>query len=236
MSRIIAVAVAMTALAFAPASRAKDRNSAQVSILEGQATNSTGGSGRAMPLAIGHMVYQDDVVTTGDGSRMELKLKDGSVIRVGPKSRLQLKDAYFGKSGEKKFSAKLLFGRVWSKVSGLVGGDSKFEVETDNAVAGVRGTTFRVDASTDKSVLVRVYAGSIAMAGGALPNIEHEHGKRKQISGPKQVTKDKWEKLVGKMMEMRVDASGKPSEPAAFTAESDAKDEWAAWNTALDEK
>jgi ferric-dicitrate binding protein FerR (iron transport regulator) len=220
------------------APRAAERNSATVSILDGSATNSSGGTAAPAALAVGATVFENDIVETAASSRMELKLKDGSVIRVGPASKLALKSAYFGEGGEKKFSAKLFFGRVWSKVSGLVGSDSKFEVETDNAVAGVRGTTFRVDAKTDKSVLVRVYAGSVAMAAPGAVRPEHATKKgHHQIAPPyHQVSKGEWEKLVGKMMELRVSADGTPGEPTAFTAEADQGDDWAAWNEALDSK
>jgi ferric-dicitrate binding protein FerR (iron transport regulator) len=234
--RFAALLVAGCALLASPLVHADERNSALVSFLEGSATNSTGGSGSATPLALNKAVFENDVVETAPGAKLELKLKDGSVIRLGPASKLQLKSAYFGKQGEKKFSAKLMFGRVWSKVTGLVGGDSKFEVETDNAVAGVRGTTFRVDASTDRSVLVRVYSGAVAMGpGGRIPRPETK-GHRKQISGPKQIDKNTWEKLVGKMMEMHVSADGTPSDPTAFAAKDDAGDEWAQWNTERDEE
>jgi hypothetical protein len=40
-------------------------------------------------------------------------------------------------------------------------------------VAGVRGTTFRVDASKDRSVVVRVYSGTVAVASGPIPRPEH---------------------------------------------------------------
>jgi ferric-dicitrate binding protein FerR (iron transport regulator) len=238
VSRFVAVAAGLAALALSPVVRAEETvNSAQVSFVEGQAFSAYRGTGRALPLALNGTVEENDVVTTLDNAKVELKLKDGSVIRIGPATKLQLKSAYFGKAGEKRFSAKLFFGRVWSKVTGLVGSESKFEVETDNAVAGVRGTTFRVDANTDRSVLVRVYAGAVAMNPGApLPVPEHKAGKHHQVSGPKQIDKAAWEKLVGKMMQMYVSADGKPGEPEAFAAADDSKDEWATWNTAMDAK
>jgi ferric-dicitrate binding protein FerR (iron transport regulator) len=235
--RFALMALAGLALLSSPAVRAEEKNSALVSFLEGSATSSSGGTGAAAPLALNKTVFENDVIETAAGAKLELKLKDGSVIRLGPTSKLQLKSAYFGQAGEKKFSAKLMFGRVWSKVSGLVGGESKFEVETDNAVAGVRGTTFRVDAQTDKSVLVRVYAGAVAMAPGAkIPRPEEKKGQRKQVNGPKQVDKQTWEKIVGKMMQMYVSADGTPGDPTAFTPQDDTGDEWAAWNTERDEK
>lgn len=220
----------------ADAKAAEEKNKAVVSFLEGSATNSTGGTGEAQPLKQDQTVVENDVVATTAGSKLELKLKDGSVIRVGPSSKLQLKSAYFGDNGEKKFSAKLLFGRVWSKVSGLVSNDSKFEVETDNAVAGVRGTTFRVDASNDKSVLVRVYAGAVAMAAPGLVTPAHKTGKaeRKRVNGPKEITGAQWEKLVGASMQMRVAADGTPGDPTPFASADDTGDSWAQWNQERD--
>jgi hypothetical protein len=200
MRRTTLVALLLTpTLAFAG-----ERNSATVSLLTGQAN--AGGRG----LVQGGQVFEGETVETGPDARLELKTKDGSAVRVGPSSKLLLKSAYFGAGGEKSFSAKLMFGRVWTKVTGLVGGGSKFEVETDSAVAGVRGTTFRVDANTDKSVLMRVYAGSVAMASAALVQKQAATTsgtpRRTQIKAPTRVSEQEWEKLVGKMMQIAVNA------------------------------
>jgi hypothetical protein len=240
ISRLIAIGAGPALLLLAPRAQAQDRNSAQVSFLEGSATDTASGSSDKKALAVGSSVFENDTVETGAGTKIELKMKEGSVVRLGPSSSLLLKKAYFGSNGEKSFSAKLLFGRVWSKVSGLVGGDSKFEVETDNAVAGVRGTTFRVDARKDKSVLVRVYAGAVAMNGAGLTQKEHSTTGRHQISGPKQVDKHQWEEMVGAMMQMKVSADGTPSKPEPFASAAEANNpqdaDWAAWNAALDTK
>jgi hypothetical protein len=214
---------------------ADEKGTAKVSFLEGKASRTPPG-GAAAALAVGGTVVEGDTVATEAATRLELKMGDGSVVRVGPQSKLELRAAYFGAKGEKKFSAKLTFGRLWSKVTGLVGGDSKFEVETDNAVAGVRGTTFRVDAKTDRSVVVSVYAGSVAMASPAVPQQQHAATGRHQVGGPKQISKDQWEVLVGRMMRLAVGPDGKPGAAEAFTEEADAGDEWAAWNKTMDAK
>ena len=106
----------------------------------------------------------------------------------------------------------------------------QFEIETDNAVAGVRGTTFRVDAGTDHSARVRVYAGSVALA------VHSSGSQRHQVTGPQQVAPATWEKIVGRQMQMSVAADGTPGQPTAFGPDEDAGDDWAAWNRALDEK
>ncbi|MEZ4271329.1 MAG: FecR domain-containing protein [Myxococcota bacterium] len=45
---------------------------------------------------------------------------------------------------EKVVKARLFVGRLWAKVTSLFSSDSRFEIQTDNAVAGVRGTAFRL--------------------------------------------------------------------------------------------
>lgn len=235
---LAAVLVTTLAMLLVPVVQASTRNAADVSFLDGKATLTSGGEGKPAPLALGAKVFEGDVVETKADAKAELKMKDGSVIRIGPSSKLELKAAYFGEKGEKTFSARLFFGRVWTKVTGLVGGESKFEVETDNAVAGVRGTTFRVDAATDRSVLVRVYAGSVAMAPGAplAAAKKPKPGERVQVAGPKQISKKEWEILVGKMMQLAVNADGTPGTPTAFTEADEEGDAWAAWNRMMDDQ
>ena len=228
--------VTALALLLAPVVRASARRSAKVTYVAGAATSQAGGRGAKTTLKQGSRVFEHDLVETAAGARVELETADGSVVRVGPQSRLLLQSAYFGASGVKRFSAKLFFGRVWTKVSGLVGGDSKFEVQTDNAVAGVRGTTFRVDARRDHSVILRVYAGSVAMAstGVVQKHLPTTGGRRTQIQGPSRISAREWEKLVGNMMQLAVNADGTAGDPTPFTAKDDAGDDWAAWNLMMD--
>lgn len=189
---------------------------AKVTMLRGQAFLLPGGdAAKKSALAQGASVKQGDAVETAEKSLLELTLPDASVIRVAPKSRLQLEAAHFEATGARSFSARLMFGSVWSKVSTVLGGDTKFEVKTDNAVAGVRGTTFRVDAKSDKSAVVSVFAGSVAVAGnGPLPGLQDppKDGQRREKAGPREVSKNEWEKLVLAMMKVKVAPDGKLGE------------------------
>jgi ferric-dicitrate binding protein FerR (iron transport regulator) len=206
---------------------------ASVTFLDGEAVRVAGGKSEA--LSKGSSLSEGDEVETHRRSRLELTLADGSVVRLGPLARARLDTASFGKTvQDRKVSARLLVGNVWANVAKAVGGDARFEVKTENAVAGVRGTTFRVDASKDRSVVVRVYSGTVAVAGGALPRPEHQGGEpRHQVPGPGEVTREQWEKIVTTMMEVRVSAAGEPGEPRPFALAAD--DGWEAWNRARDE-
>ena len=109
-------------------------------------------------------------------------------------------------------------------------------METENAVAGVRGTTFRVDARTDKSVLVRVYAGAVAVAKNVPIYATGKNEPRREVPGPEEVSREQWEKLVGKQMQIVIAADGTPGEPEQFAEDADKNDAWAKWNQERDEK
>jgi hypothetical protein len=202
-------------------------------------------AGKTENLAVGSAVFQGDLLETQKRTRLEVKLADQSVLRLGPSSRAAVQDAAFGKTvEERKVSAKLLVGKVWANVAKAVGGEQRFEVQTENAVAGVRGTTFRVDAAMDRSVVVKVYSGTVAVASGPSPVPEHQgEGKtevvggksgRRQIAGPQQVSREQWERIVTSMMEVRVSSEGVPTDPRTFAMAAAGQDEWEEWNRSRD--
>lgn len=264
-ARLTFVALAAGALAAAgvTASASAPAPAGSVTFLAGQAQRIAGG--RATALAVGAPVFAGDVLETQKRTRLEIRLADQSVLRLGPSARVDLSTAAFGRSVEdRQVSAKLQVGNVWAKVARTVGGESRFEVKTENAVAGVRGTTFRVDAATDRSVVVKVYGGTVAVAGSRVPRPIHGAGEagaepvradeprqvaaagteakpadpkkkvRKQVAGPKQVTKEQWEKIVTAMMAVRVSADGTATEPEPFSLAAAGQDEWEDWNRERD--
>jgi len=211
-------------------------------------------SGNWTPLKKGSKVYKGDTVRTRAKSRVEIVLSDDSVIRLNYNSKAKISQAMF-KGQKKDFSAKLMRGGAYAWVSKLTGSGSEFNVKTSNAVAGVRGTTFRIDAKKDKSTVVRVYTGAVAVSNAPLyakpGKGQKTSGKfqmprkgvkpggpgRVEVAGPHEVSKKEWEEFVAKaMQEVRVAANGEISEPVAFDAQKDAASEWVAWNKSRDEK
>lgn len=205
---------------------------AQVSALEGTATKARG-SAQPAALKQGAGLAQGDTVETGADSRMEIRFSDASLLRIGSKAKLQLTEAHFGAGAAKRrMTAKLFFGNLWAKVTSVIQGEQKFQVETENAVAGVRGTTFRVDANTDKSVLVRVFAGTVAVAKNVPIYATGKPGEaRHEVVGPEEVSREQWEKLVGKQMQIFIAADGTPGDPQPISGEDDA---FAKWNQERD--
>jgi hypothetical protein len=235
--RLLPWAVASAVLCDARPAAAQARvRAATVSLLEGTAQMRRG-PGVPRDLREGSSVQQGDAVETGDDSRLELKLPEGSALRLGPRARLLLAAAHFGGGpARRQLSVKLFFGKVWAKVTSAVGADQTFQIETENAVAGVRGTAFRVDAHEDRSVLVRVYSGTVAVRRNAPGYARPEDGGRREVPGPEEVAREAWEKLVGRQMQILISADGTPGVPAPFTEADEKDDDWSAWNRKRDEQ
>jgi hypothetical protein len=225
-------ALLLAALVAAPPLWAQTK-AAQVSALEGKAQRSRAGGSRS-DLRVGAAVGQGDILETGEGARLEIRFSDASVLRLGPAAKLQLSEAHFGAGrAARKLSVRLFLGKLWAKVTSAIHGEQKFQVETENAVAGVRGTTFRVDANADKSVLVRVYDGTVAVAPGT-PAAGRREGERREVPGPQEVTREQWEKLVGRQMQIFISSDGTPGDPEPFSPDVDQDDPFARWNLQRD--
>jgi len=111
-------------------------------------------------LDVGAEVHAGDTIETGEGGRVEITMSTGTLLRLGESSRVTLTEDV----PQKAFSARLLLGNIWAKVHKLVSAET-FHIETENGVAGVRGTEFRVEVAPQQEDLVRVYEGVVQVDG-----------------------------------------------------------------------
>lgn len=115
----------------------------KVTALEGQATR-TPDHGSPVALAEGADIEQMDTLQVQSGE-LEITLADDSVLALSAGSELQLTQAVF-QPHERSVFAFLRAGSLWTSVrKALEGEQSRFQVSTERAIAGVRGTVFRVD-------------------------------------------------------------------------------------------
>lgn len=178
----------------------------QVTALEGTAVRIPKG-GAEQPLATGTALELEDTVRTASGGSLKLVLSDGTTLALGPDSELVLDVAEFAGQERSAFSARLVLGQFWAKVKKAAAGPpSRFEVKAGRAVAGVRGTIFRLDATPVvagsrppkiRETLVRVLEGKVAVdaevrkaKGRPVP----APGPRHEVAGPEEVTAEEWEK------------------------------------------
>lgn len=103
---------------------------------------------------IGQSLYRGDSIKTGKDSKAEISFSDGTIIRLGEKSNFYIDRA------DSIRSFKLLVGKFWAKVAKLTG-KQKFQVESPTAVAGVRGTIFKVEVSDDSTSRIAVEEGQV---------------------------------------------------------------------------
>lgn len=140
---------------------ASARRVGEVVYAEGSVTLHRGGR---EPLAadIGQVVENFDVLATGARSRATLELDagqpGGAEIRLAENTVFYYESALSG-DGARTTALRLLAGSVAFKVEKLSGGE--FQVGTDAATLGVRGTTFIVNTVPDGALLVTCAEGRV---------------------------------------------------------------------------
>jgi len=132
----------------------------RVTFVEGEArlTDARGSRG----LVLEDAVEVGNALETGAGAHLEVILADASLIRLDESSRLVLEEC--GQPVERSWQVtlSLALGSVWSKVTRRLGPDARFEVKTERAVAGVRGTVFVVSAAEEHGV--EVFEGEVEVS------------------------------------------------------------------------
>lgn len=116
--------------------------------------------GRREPLAAKALLHPSDVIVVAAG-KAKIGLNDGTIISIGENSRLQIAQYQSVANGLKtRLDLKSGVLRVFVNRS-TIGG--QFEVESEIAVAAVRGTDWLVEAMPDRTS-VALLQGSVAVA------------------------------------------------------------------------
>ena len=169
-----------------------------------------------------------DSIRTASKARVELSLPDGSRLRLAGGTQVTLERADFNKQS-RQVAVRMWLGRLWAHVARRLRSDSAFEVRVQNAVAGVRGTSFAVSAQADLSSVVKVYTGTV----GVKKSGAGDSG-RVAIAGPRQISRQEWEEVIATAMrQVRVTQLGE-IRPVEDFVDLGADREWAMWNQARD--
>ncbi len=113
----------------------------------------------AKPAKDGDQISNGDLVRTKTASKAEVVYKDGTVLRIAQRSRIDIGEHFSGKSPDSS-EVRLTRGKVQAVVdlsTIKTSGAKKFEVRTPNAIAGVRGTDYIV---THEKALTSVLVNS----------------------------------------------------------------------------
>ena len=121
-------------------------------------------------LAVGSIVYEGSQISTDKNSFVTFALPDDSRVSVPSNSQVSLSKLRMTKFIKSpRTLIKLLQGRVESKVTPLSNNKGRFEVSSPLAIAGVRGTHFRVGVN-DNGIANEVLEGGVAVGNKEKPN------------------------------------------------------------------
>lgn len=220
------------------------KGAAQVTVLKGKADIICAGQKGTRSLRVNDLVRAGCEVSTGADSRLEMVLPDKSIVRFSEKTSFKLIEADVSDDGKRAVGISVTVGKIWTKVrKALPGKGNKFEISCQNAVAGVRGTVYRMDVEHDQSALVKVYDGEVRVAGvsRAKPVADSVAGPPRPVAGPtvvegpKPVSMEEWVYIVKSMQKIQISSKGQAREPEAFD-EAEDLDDWVKWNKVRDQK
>jgi hypothetical protein len=187
-------------------------------------------------------VFESDIIKTQTECRCEVKLTDGSIIRIGENTTFQFTKAAIQKN-QQNFQSELKRGQVWANLSQRKSKKKGFRIKTPTAVCAVRGTIYRVDADTMHTTTCLVYDGAVDVGptsfwGQAIQKstktLEPQQvSGPQQIPGPFEVSLDQWIQIV-KGFQIQVRADGKYTK-SKFDEKTDAQLDWVQWNLNKDE-
>lgn len=119
--------------------------------------------------AVGASVKAGDKITTGEGTKIRIGMTDGSVLAIGPRSSVTV--ARYDATGEKRSGVlRVAIGAFWMQVAKWATPENSFvEIETPNAVAGIRGTTIWGDTQRGVICSLEGTVGVRSVSGKDLP-------------------------------------------------------------------
>lgn len=147
----------------------EEASQAQVAALAGHSTLKRK-DGTQATIALGDILTEGSRISTGNNSFLSLALPDQSRIAIPSNSQVTLAKLRMTKySKSPRTQIHLLQGRVESTVTPLETNKGRFEVTSPLAIAGVRGTHFRVGVN-ENGIANEVLSGVVAVGQQEKPN------------------------------------------------------------------
>lgn len=125
-------------------------------------------SGNTVQIKEGMPVREKDIVDTTGNGQAQIKFNDGNVVHVREDSQMKVNKYDVEDKADKTAVLELLKGKIRNQVIKKYDGkQSRFEIKTKAAVAGVRGTDFVVSWIEDGKNITRIdaFEGEVKLNG-----------------------------------------------------------------------
>ncbi len=134
----------------APAKRMVAKGSrAVVTFVEGEAQMTSAGRDNWRKLQVNALLKPGDKVRVLENGRLELVLDNRSVLRLAGNSTLELKEVE-RRPKKENYRFSLSVGKMWTRITRLLGFGSKYQVETPTAITAVQGTVYDLDVDANR--------------------------------------------------------------------------------------
>jgi len=154
-----------------------------VSRIQGDVSGTRGTA--TQPLGANASVYLNEVISTGDGTRLEITFKDNTRLTLSENVKLTLDTYIYNRTaglGAIKFKAAGAFRFVSGQLSELARSD--VSVATPVADIGIRGTDFWAGPIDDKALGVFLITGAVSVSNAAGTQILNQSGQGTNIAAP----------------------------------------------------
>jgi len=189
-------------------------------------------------------VHSGDKVRTYRQSRAELNLAEMDVIRLAPRTVIDIVKLYDETRDKKlKTQIKLEEGELWAQVHEIEM-DTEFDISAPVAAAAITGTVLAMRVDADSTTQLKVYKGEVHITNAP----ENTNLKPKvlntkpvqvrgpvQIQGPREVSVEEWIYIVKSMQQITLDKRGKIVSQGAIQDQDTAEQrDWVRWNKSRD--
>ncbi|HOO60084.1 MAG TPA: FecR family protein [Candidatus Mcinerneyibacteriales bacterium] len=234
---LFAIIVLMTAFA-----GAQELGRGVITALEGEAEKRQAPEADWLEAALEMDIYSREMVRTLPESFAEISLSRGSVIRLAPKTTVNMNKLYEEAEDKIVTNIEVAEGEIWGNVN-KTGEDELFSVDSTAVSSSIIGTIFRIDTGDD-GTLIKVYRGNVEVSGKPSPPKDapaddepREIQGPTEVEGPKEVTLEEWTIIVREMMELKVDAQGRIVRMDTIKPMSaEEQSAWVKWNQERDLK
>jgi len=227
-------------------SESQDAKKGVVTYVDGQVKRKSSDLENWQNAPVNTEVLSGDKVRTYIDSRAELDLSELDVIRLAPRTVIDIVRLY-EETKEKKVKTNISVeqGQLWANVH-PVEANTEFDISAPVAAAAITGTVLRLDVDEDSTTTLKVYKGEVQlrrqpqqllkpMQTGSLKPTQIQGPS--QVQGPKEVTADEWIKIIKAMQQITVSKNGEIINFGGFSIQDkDEQSPWIRWNHELDNR